>query len=154
MLYIRDNIVSIHSHHHFKPNSQVGGGMQSVVKAICGHIPNLEFVNCRKCRQIPICHRWINTSYSCTVWLGWFPDLLYRCAKLWWVTRLWYGSMAFQSLQLYFQSFNAVTSSGFPTSTKVCQGVVRNKTYKYASTPPFEAKPLIWIDGCLLYSYL
>jgi len=33
--------------------------------------------------------------------------------------------------------------SGFPTSTKGCQGVVRDKTRKHASTSPFEAKSLI-----------
>ena len=81
--------------------------IQSVVKAICGHIPNLEFVNCGK---ILIYLRINSLGYHVLMYsLVSLVSGPFKCVKLWWVTRLWYGSMAFQFCKLFFQSFNAVS---------------------------------------------
>ena len=120
------------------------GGLLCVVKAICGHIPNLEFVNCGK---IPIHLRINSLGYHVLMYslVSLVPGPI-KCMKLWWVTRLWYGSMTFQFCKLFFQSFNAVSYQH--------KSLPRCSKGQDSSTPPFQAKLWIWIDGFLLLIFL
>ena len=107
IIYI-DICVKCHSPHLTTCNAR-SKDQKHFVKAIHGLlfcIPNLQPVQCGRCRQIQICLGINSLGHHVCCLVDLVLSSPWRRGKLWWITWLWQGSMAFQSYKIWFQSFN------------------------------------------------